>query len=104
MVGRRNGQVERMTPRPKCRASQKTPATPATTPAKYNPALQRPPSSAWTMPRCSACVGRMPTTPEASALRYVQADLDRPDHQAAVLAMVDAYLARPDGRRRSARG
>jgi GNAT superfamily N-acetyltransferase len=39
----------------------------------------------------------MPTTPEASALRYVQADLDRPDHQAAVLAMVDAYSRDPMG-------
>jgi len=31
-----------------------------------------------------------PTAP-ASALRYLQADLERADHQAAVLAMVDAY-------------
>lgn len=31
------------------------------------------------------------TTPGASAIRTVQADLGRPDHQSAVLAMVEAY-------------
>ncbi len=31
------------------------------------------------------------------AIRTVQADLDRPDHQAAVLAMVDAYSRDPMG-------
>lgn len=30
-------------------------------------------------------------TPADSAIRYFQADLDRPDHQAAVLAMIDTY-------------
>jgi GNAT superfamily N-acetyltransferase len=39
----------------------------------------------------------MTTTPGASAIRTVQADLDRPDHQAAVLAMVDAYSRDPMG-------
>lgn len=32
-----------------------------------------------------------------SAIRYVQADLERADHQAAVLAMVDAYSRDPMG-------
>jgi GNAT superfamily N-acetyltransferase len=39
----------------------------------------------------------MTDAPDASALRYLQADLDRPDHQAAVLAMVDAYSRDPMG-------
>lgn len=39
----------------------------------------------------------MTTIPGASAFRTVQADLDRPDHQAAVLAMVDAYSCDPMG-------
>ncbi|MEY3775141.1 MAG: hypothetical protein RLZZ129_1921 [Verrucomicrobiota bacterium] len=39
----------------------------------------------------------MTAAPDASALRYLQADLDRPDHQAAVLAMVDAYSRDPMG-------
>jgi GNAT superfamily N-acetyltransferase len=39
----------------------------------------------------------MTTTPAHSAIRYLQADLDRPDHQAAVLAMVDAYSCDPMG-------
>lgn len=39
----------------------------------------------------------MPPTPAASAIRTVQADLSRPDHQAAVLAMVDAYSRDPMG-------
>lgn len=33
----------------------------------------------------------MTTAPGPSAIRTVPADLDRPEHQAAVLAMVDAY-------------
>lgn len=38
------------------------------------------------------------TTPSgASSIRTVQADLNRPDHQAAVLAMVDAYSRDPMG-------
>lgn len=37
------------------------------------------------------------TTPAAPAIRTLQADLDRPDHQAAVLAMVDAYSRDPMG-------
>ena len=39
----------------------------------------------------------MKTAPENSAFRFVQADLDRPDHQAAVLALVDAYSRDPMG-------
>jgi len=39
----------------------------------------------------------MPATPANSDIRYFQADLDRPDHQAAVLAMVDAYSRDPMG-------
>lgn len=39
----------------------------------------------------------MSTTSGASAIRTVQADLERPDHQAAVLAMVDAYSRDPMG-------
>lgn len=39
----------------------------------------------------------MTTTSENSAIRYLQANLDRPDHQAAVLAMVDAYSCDPMG-------
>ena len=39
----------------------------------------------------------MTTLSPAPALRTVQADLDRPDHQAAVLAMVDAYSRDPMG-------
>ena len=39
----------------------------------------------------------MTTIPGASAIRTVQADMDRPDHQAAVLAMVDAYSRDPMG-------
>jgi len=39
----------------------------------------------------------MPTTPPPSAIRYTQADLERADHQAAVLAMVDAYSRDPMG-------
>ncbi len=39
----------------------------------------------------------MTTTPPTPALRTVQADLDRPEHQAAVLAMVDAYSRDPMG-------
>ncbi len=37
------------------------------------------------------------TTAADSPIRYLQADLDRPDHQAAVLAMVDAYSRDPMG-------
>jgi len=39
----------------------------------------------------------MPTSPDRSSLSYVQADLDNADHQAAVLAMVDAYSRDPMG-------
>lgn len=39
----------------------------------------------------------MTAEPENSALRYLQADLARADHQAAVLAMVDAYSRDPMG-------
>jgi GNAT superfamily N-acetyltransferase len=39
----------------------------------------------------------MTTPSETSSIRTVQADLDRPDHQAAVLAMVDAYSRDPMG-------
>lgn len=39
----------------------------------------------------------MQQTPAGFALRFVQADLDRADHQAAVLAMVDAYSRDPMG-------
>jgi GNAT superfamily N-acetyltransferase len=39
----------------------------------------------------------MQTTPDLSGIRYLQADLDRPEHQAAVLAMVDAYSRDPMG-------
>ncbi len=39
----------------------------------------------------------MTTAREPSAIRTVQADLDRPEHQAAVLAMVDAYSRDPMG-------
>lgn len=41
--------------------------------------------------------GEMTTTAGGSTIRTVQADLDRPDHQAAVLAMVDAYSRDPMG-------
>src|SRR5688572_17379122 len=34
---------------------------------------------------------------EGSALAIVQADLDRPEHQAAVVALVDAYAQDPMG-------
>jgi GNAT superfamily N-acetyltransferase len=39
----------------------------------------------------------MSNSPANSNIRYFQADLDRPDHQAAVLAMVDAYSRDPMG-------
>ena len=39
----------------------------------------------------------MTTLSPTPAIRTVQADLDRPDHQAAVLAMVDAYSRDPMG-------
>lgn len=39
----------------------------------------------------------MTTPSQTSAIRTVQADLARPDHQAAVLAMVDAYSRDPMG-------
>lgn len=39
----------------------------------------------------------MTTVPESPALRFIQTDLDRPDHQNAVLAMVDAYSQDPMG-------
>ncbi len=42
-------------------------------------------------------VERMTTPPAPSALRTVQADLQRPEHQAAVLALVDAYSRDPMG-------
>jgi ribosomal protein S18 acetylase RimI-like enzyme len=41
--------------------------------------------------------GRMTLSPGTSAIRTVLADLDRPDHQAAVLAMVDSYSRDPMG-------
>lgn len=37
------------------------------------------------------------TTSSTPAIRYLQADLTRPDHQAAVLAMIDAYSRDPMG-------
>ncbi len=37
------------------------------------------------------------TSPAASAIRTLPADLDRPDHQAAVLAMIDTYSRDPMG-------
>jgi GNAT superfamily N-acetyltransferase len=40
---------------------------------------------------------RMTTPPENSAIHMVQADFARPEHQAAVLAMVDAYSRDPMG-------
>lgn len=39
----------------------------------------------------------MNLAPENSAFRFIQADLDRPDHQAAVLSLVDAYSRDPMG-------
>jgi ribosomal protein S18 acetylase RimI-like enzyme len=39
----------------------------------------------------------MTTTHQAPGFRYVQADLERADHQAAVLTMVDAYARDPMG-------
>jgi GNAT superfamily N-acetyltransferase len=39
----------------------------------------------------------MTPTPAPSVIRIVPADLDQPDHQAAVLAMVDAYSRDPMG-------
>jgi len=39
----------------------------------------------------------MQISPDADTLRVVPADLDRPEHQAAVLAMVDAYSRDPMG-------
>ena len=51
------------------------------------------------MDRGAGAVSRkgMKTSLENSALRTVLADLSRPDHQAAVLAMVDAYSQDPMG-------
>jgi GNAT superfamily N-acetyltransferase len=45
--------------------------------------------------RAVDCTGM--TTPAAPAIRTLQANLDRPDHQATVLAMVDAYSRDPMG-------
>jgi GNAT superfamily N-acetyltransferase len=42
-------------------------------------------------------LGIMPTPSATPTLRYIQADLDRPDHQQAVEAMVDAYSRDPMG-------
>jgi GNAT superfamily N-acetyltransferase len=39
----------------------------------------------------------MKTSPDAGAVHVVQADLDRPEHQVAVLAMVEAYSRDPMG-------
>ena len=39
----------------------------------------------------------MSQTPADTTLRFVQADLDRPDHQAAVVSLVDAYSRDPMG-------
>jgi GNAT superfamily N-acetyltransferase len=39
----------------------------------------------------------MPPPPDFPTIHYLQADLDRPEHQAAVLAMVDAYCRDPMG-------
>ncbi len=39
----------------------------------------------------------MKPAPENSALRFIQADLEQPEHQADVLAMVDAYSRDPMG-------
>lgn len=46
--------------------------------------------------REAGLTGRMPV-PATPAVHYVQADLARPDHQAAVLALVDAYSRDPLG-------
>jgi len=39
----------------------------------------------------------MQNTPGSSIFRFIQADLDRTDHQAAVLSLVDAYARDPMG-------
>jgi GNAT superfamily N-acetyltransferase len=39
----------------------------------------------------------MQNTLDGSSLRFFQADLDRPEHQVAVLAMIDAYSRDPMG-------
>ena len=39
----------------------------------------------------------MNLSPESSVFHFVQADLDRPDHRAAVLSLVDAYSRDPMG-------
>lgn len=39
----------------------------------------------------------MNPAPENSVRRFIQADLDRPDHQAAVLSLIDAYSRDPMG-------
>ena len=44
-----------------------------------------------------SCLARMQTSSGIVPFRYVQADLERDDHQAAVLAMVDAYSRDPMG-------